>query len=500
MNRKIFRHILLFVIVFLVIVTFLSISIPAYARPGGGSGYTGGGGGGGGGGDLIGLLIYLIFSLLPPYISIPLVIIIIIIYSISKKKANSKSSKQVVSGQTYYNRNQTGAQSQLQLQQLKAYDPNFSRVLFVDFVNSLYVKFYMFHNDKKEFNTILPFFNKAILDEVIKSNKKIKINEIVIGNIDIELVMRNAENTQITTLISSNYTAIINGKTIRFIVSERWMFERQNGVMSAEPEKLQKLSCPNCGAPAHFTDAGECEHCGTLIVPGQKQWVVQNRAVIFSQTIKTNALLSYAPEVGTNYPTITSNTVENEKQQFANNHNTTWDHYWSIFYHNIASKYFYEIYEHWSDLKWEKVRHLLTDRLWESYLFWIKQYKEYGYRNMLDETKISKMHVAKIEIDKFYEAITVRIFASTKDYVVNKEGKVVAGNNKTPRVFSEYWTFIRRIGVEKDDYDMKSCPNCGAPLDKMGQDGVCEYCSTKVTTGNFSWVLAAIIQDEEYKG
>lgn len=499
MNFKKIRRILLILTVFLVIVTLLGISIPAYARPGGGSGYSGGSSGGGGG-DLIGLLIYLIFSLLPPYISFPLVIIIIIIYAVAKKKSRNNSNKQVVSGQTYLNRNQASGQNQMQLQQLKSHDPNFSRVLFIDFVNSLYVKFYAFQSNKKELNTILPFFNPSILDAVKKNTKNVNINEIVIGNIDIEMITRSATMTQISTLIKANYTAIINNKAIRYIVNERWLFERDSNVLSAEPEKMHKLACPNCGAPANFTDAGICQHCGTLIVPGKQQWVVKNRAVVFSQTIKTNALLSYAQEVGTNYPTIVSNEVEAEKQQFANMHKTTWDNYWSVFYHNIASKYFQEIYKYWSDLKWEKVRHLLTDRLWESYLFWIEQYKEYGYKNMLDDTNISKMHVAKIEIDKFYEAITVRIFASAKDYVVNKQGKLMAGNNKRPRIFSEYWTFVRRIGVENDDYDMKSCPNCGAPLDKMGQDGVCEYCHTKVTTGNFSWVLAAIIQDEEYKG
>jgi ribosomal protein L37AE/L43A len=111
-----------------------------------------------------------------------------------------------------------------------------------------------------------------------------------------------------------------------------------------------------------------------------------------------------------------------------------------------------------------------------------------------------KIHVAKIETDRFYEAITLRIFASTKDYVTDKSGKLLAGNNKNPRIFSEYWTFIRRTGVENDDYDMNTCPNCGAPLDKMGQNGVCDYCGAKVTTGDFSWVVAIITQDEEYRG
>jgi len=362
------------------------------------------------------------------------------------------------------------------------------------------VKFQAFKYSPKEFSTLNPFFDKSIIANFKNKKNNIKINEIVIGNISISQINMDNTFTKILVEINSNYSATSNGKTTRYIITEKWLVVRKAGVLSAEPEKMQKLSCPACGAPANFNDAGNCEHCGTLITPGQNQWFVKNRTVTYSDTLKTNSLLTYAQEVGTNAPTIYSSSIASEKAHFAASHNTTWDEYWPILYHNISSKYFMDIYKHWANLEWNKARHLITDRLWESYNFWIDEYKRHNFRNVLDDTRISKIHVAKIETDKFYEAITLRIYASAKDYVVDRNGKVLAGNSKYARVFSEYWTFIRRTGVENDSYDMKTCPNCGAPLDKMGQNGVCEYCSSKVTTGNFSWVLAMIIQDEEYKG
>ena len=33
-----------------------------------------------------------------------------------------------------------------------------------------------------------------------------------------------------------------------------------------------------------------------------------------------------------------------------------------------------------------------------------------------------------------------------------------------------------------------NCPNCGAPLE-ISSSGVCEYCGSVVTTGQYSWVL-----------
>ncbi len=45
--------------------------------------------------------------------------------------------------------------------------------------------------------------------------------------------------------------------------------------------------------------------------------------------------------------------------------------------------------------------------------------------------------------------MTVRIFAKMLDYTEDAEGKVVEGSKKKKRKFSEYWTFIRRIGSKE---------------------------------------------------
>ena len=47
---------------------------------------------------------------------------------------------------------------------------------------------------------------------------------------------------------------------------------------------------------------------------------------------------------------------------------------------------------------------------------------------------------------------------------------------------------------------MNEGPCCGAPLDNVSQTGVCGYCDTKITTGDFDWVLSRIDQCEVYSG
>jgi len=162
--------------------------------------------------------------------------------------------------------------------------------------------------------------------------------------------------------------------------------------------------------------------------------------------------------------------------------------------------YFIKTYASWSSKKIDKIRNLLSDRLYDSWIFWIDNYKKEGLTNKLDDIKINNTEIVNIDFDKFYETVTVRVHASCKDYTINKKGELEGGSKRKIRKFSEYWTFIRRTGVEKDTYDYATCPNCGAPADKMGQSGICEYCNTKISNGDFSWVLSIITQDEVYRG
>ncbi len=492
------------IILMIVLISPIFIDV-AMARPGGGHSYSGGGGGGrgggfsgggGGGGGEIGLIIWLI-SILPPQISIPLLIILAVGYFIYNRKKNKNTT--VSSAPTYQNRTYTVSNSDNLIKNLKAVDANFSKVLFLEFVSSLYQKYYNYQGNNK-ISTLKPFLNDNLISDINKRAVKRNINEIVIGSMNISAINQYAELTAITVDIEANYTVNLNGKGTRYVVSERWLLNRKAGVFSQEPHKMQKLACPNCGASANFSDAGNCSHCGTFIEKGSVQWFLKDRKIISQRVFSTNSLLTYSQEVGTNFPTIFQTGLSSEIKQFEASHKTNWDSYITTFKSNTVSKYFKEIYKVWSIQNWSKVRHLVADRLWESNNYWIEAYKRERLINKLENIQINRIDVARIDTDKFYEAITVRIFAGSLDYVTDRGGKVKAGNNKRLRQFSEYWTFIRRTGVEKENFDIGTCPNCGAPADKMGQAGECEYCGTKITTGNFSWVLAIITQDEEYKG
>jgi predicted lipid-binding transport protein (Tim44 family) len=439
---------------------------------------------------------------LPPEISIPLVILIIILYWYSKRRKTA-STQSVSSVPTYQNKSSEFQQIEAKIERLKVSDPNFSRVLFLDFVTSMYYKYYS-NFSKKEFKDLKPFLS----DHIYQNSTKLAPNsrtiaEIVIGNINLVSIFENNDYLSITTDINSNYTLVMGGRNTRFILTERWTFNRKKGLVSKGPEQMRDLKCPNCGAPSNFSDAGQCSYCETFIESGEMQWRVDQINILSQETFTTQGLGYYAQEVGTNYPTIVQPAIDRYINQFVSNHRLgDWNTYWANFTDNIVVKYFNEIYKLWSELKWEKVRHLLADRLYDSYNFWMENYKQQGLRNRLEKINIQRIDMAAVEVDQYYESFTVRIFANCFDYTETTAGKLIGGSKNQPRLFSEYWTFIRRTGVEKSEseFSLNNCPNCGAPADKMGQAAVCEYCSTKISNGDFSWVLARIVQDEEYTG
>jgi len=492
------------IIPIVIFLLFALIVIPdlAHARPGGGQSYSGGDSGGGGGdGDLVGLIIYILLSL-PPEISIPLVIIIIVFYILSKRK--KKASAQTISSvPTYENRNTNTINMDSRIENFKNSDLNFSKTLFLDFVSSIYLKYYSLYS-KREFSNLKPYLSQQIFDNGIRVPLNSRtVTENVIGNINIVSILENPQITMITTDISANFTMTIGGKSTRYIIKERWTFARNKGVLSLGPEKMRDLKCPNCGAASNFSDAGQCDHCETFIESGKMQWFVSQLNILHQEAYSTQGLGHYSPEVGTDYPTIVQSNISDYIRQFSNNHGIgDWNGYWAGFTDNIVSIYFQEIYKAWNDLKWEKIRHLVSDRLYDSYNFWIVIYKSQGLRNRLENISIHRIDMARVDVDKFYESFTVRVFASCLDYVETTTGQLKGGSKKDARFYSEYWTFIRRTGVEKEEseFNLNTCPNCGAPADKMGQAGVCEYCNTKISTGDFSWVLTRIVQDEEYVG
>ena len=433
------------------------------------------------------------------------VFVIVLIVSIFQKfKGNINIQQQagfVVSADYEDQLRQRNATVSQKIEELKQRDPNFSKILFLDFTNSLYNKFYNYLNSDKS-NNLKPFFRAADINKARESYTG-TINEIVVGSINIISISEDTNNDYISVEIEANYTAVNAGRSIRYLTLERWKLFRKKQVLSKDPVVMRTVACPNCSAPSDFTDAGQCNYCKTFINKGEMQWAVENMYEVDKEqfTIKTQRV--DVEEEGTDYPTLINSDIAAYKSIYLQRNNISdWQTFWEPFKENIVENYFNHIYKSWSENRLIEVRALLSDRLYESFDFWIYAYKRDGLINKLENISISRIEPADIDIDRFYDSVTVRIYASANDYIQNSNGKIISGSKSKKRNFSEYWTFIKKSGLKLNERntDLKKCPSCSAPVENIGQAGKCEYCGSKISDGDFSWVLAIITQDEVYQG
>ena len=159
---------------------------------------------------------------------------------------------------------------------------------------------------------------------------------------------------------------------------------------------------------------------------------------------------------------------------------------------------FSEFQAAWSSRDLLRMRPYFTDALFDTQRYWIEAYRAQGLQNLTDGAHITRLDLARVATDRWFDAVTVRLFATGLDYVVrDTDGHVVKGSKHRQRPYSEYWTFIRGAGRVAPTRTRPECPSCGAPL-AVEMAGECRYCKAKVTTGEFDWVLSRIEQDEGY--
>lgn len=521
-----FRFKLFITILALLIIFSFSSSI---ARVGGGESYGGGsssGGGsygGGGGGDGDGFIVYLVIRLLIwliiecPVIGVPLTIIIIIAVIVHYSRAQKNVSAYRGSGKSYSNYgyqtqsysppkpyNPYGGSSKSfvsvseQIRRYKKIDTNFSRPLFMDFVQLLYTKIQLARGDKN-WSHLVPYMTEKVLNSLKNApSPPGKVEDVIIGQSNIGQI-GTSDNyfDRIIVNFEANYKEYNQAKSTVYYVKERWILQRKKGVLSKGPEDILALHCPSCGSPVEIGPDGKCPHCDNIVNRGDFHWQVFNIIPVEKYPRPPLKLGGGGVETGTDLPDVVDPAFASVKRAFQ----LRYPNFSGPAFEDKVRNTFMKLQKSWSENNWEAVRSLETDPLFASHRYWIERYKAEGLRNILENIEIISIRPVKIEQDAYYESMTVRIKAKMLDYTINKEGKVVSGNKNRQRTFSEYWTFIRRAGFADDKKEKKkdTCPNCGGPI-QVSMAGICEYCGGKVTSGEFDWILSIIEQDEAYEG
>ncbi|MBI4858843.1 MAG: TIM44-like domain-containing protein [Candidatus Riflebacteria bacterium] len=524
----------LFGLVLLIALAAVCLSVlpaDALARAGGGQSYGGGGSRGGGGsssgsggdGELIFFLLRLIIEIAvqcPELAGVLLLIVVAFVLGSCIKdslagwlqgagagaETTSRRTLGVPYGPPGANRvwQRPGQKGQgafsprltveQQLERLKEVDPSFSRPLFLDFVGLLYTRVAQ-ARATGDVDPVAPYVTPDLAQQWRMApcgagNPGVRltgVDEVVVGSIAITGVGGfGGQFVQCElTLEASMVEVARRGEAGKGVwVRELLVLRRRDGVLSRPPEGMRSLGCPSCGAPCELKPDGSCTYCDKVVTRGDLQWQVESlRCVVRKTRPSEDELVSGGEEIGTDLPTRVHPGLAAARRSLSGRHP---DFDLGEFLCRVRET-FVSIQQAWTAADLDRARAFETDSLYSTHRYWIEMYRASGLRNVLDEIRIEKVDLVKIELDAFYESITVRIFASMIDYTVDAGGSVRSGSKSEPRRFSEYWTFIAAIG------------SCGAPI-KLSQTGVCGHCNALVTSGQFGWVLSRIEQDESYSG
>jgi len=272
------------------------------------------------------------------------------------------------------------------------------------------------------------------------------------------------------------------------MVLEEWVFVRAAGTQTQSPEATRRLGCPSCGSALQVTPLGRCTSCGTAITDHQLTWQVTSARVVESQHLRRSAI-DPTPQTEASYaaPTRAQDDLEDALQRLRETEHGFNE---QAFLARVE-RLFPAIQHHWSEQTWNDARPYVTDRLWHRFNFWMRRYQASGQRNAVDQLELLTFEIVRVDMDPWYEAVTVRLWAYCLDYTTDLHGHIIEGSDQHLRRFSEYWTFIRRVDTDGDG-DPVTCPSCGANAGHIVATGVCTHCRSVVENRAFDWVVSRV--------
>jgi predicted lipid-binding transport protein (Tim44 family) len=386
----------------------------------------------------------------------------------------------------------------LAIETIRRLDGDFSLVVFEDFLQMLYARV---HDARgaDQLDEVAPYVTEEARRKLRDRAACKRIEAVVIGSMSLSEfrgLEPGSQRLEVDVRFEANLTEIDGGGQRRGVyVVETWTMARGIGLASRSPERAQTFDCPACGAPLESRDVNtnRCLSCGQVRTPGEADWALVG-VELEEETVVPPALTTHVEERGTDEPTIVD---RNAKKRLGALETREAGFSWDAFLERVHDAYA-ELNAGWSERNLGRARPYVSDAFYRSQLYWVAAYQHAKLRNVMEEARIEKVELADVASDRWYDAITIRIFAEGLDYTI-REGtdEVVSGRRSKPRRYSEYWTFVRSARAKPSSREKTQCPDCGAPVE-IEMTGQCRYCRAHVTSGEFDWVLSRIEQDESY--
>jgi hypothetical protein len=502
------------VIAVLLFAVSVALATASDARPGGGETYRSGGSSrtssgdrgstSGGGGDLAFLVLIVKLCWRFPLVGIPLVLIAIGFLALNSggggRSGNWDSAQSLMHAT---DESPAAPAPTASLSRIARVDPEFSAILFEDFAFRLYAAAHRARG-VGTLDELSPYLSASARQALAAREPAGIVTGVVVGAMHVrDLFVPRADGNspdafvRVALEFEANYSVGTSDGSRRFVVEE-WVLRRAVAARTRPPESARRFPCPNCGAPWRTQDAAgtqKCASCGGVVDNGRFDWqVVEIR--LQQDRGSVPGLSDEVPERGTSLatrkdprfaqewaalvqadPGVTALAIEARLQQVYTVMNEAWTR---------------------GDLG--AARAVLSDGLADYLQYWLEAYDAQHLRNVLEDMRVTRHELVKLRRDRHYDALTIRLWATGKDYVVRTyDDAHIRGSRTQDRAYSEYWTLIRSAGRRGAPPAGATCGGCGAPL-VVSMAGACSHCGAHVTAGEFDWVLSKIEQDDSYRG
>lgn len=224
------------------------------------------------------------------------VIVIIVGYIVlaTVRKNSGNGSKSVDLGKIELNREN-------RLDELKAGDPAFSEVRFLEDVGNLYVRLQnawtakdltsvrtrltseLYAKSQAQLNTMKQKGLTNYIDNISVLSTNIAGCSIDDTNEIINVILTARINDY--TVDDQSGNVVSGSKTSDIFMTYYWTLIRSKGTKTREVSgEAEKTVCPNCGAPVDLNQSAQCPYCGSVLESGNYDWVLSSIKALKKQT------------------------------------------------------------------------------------------------------------------------------------------------------------------------------------------------------------------------
>jgi len=461
-------------------------SVNAFARFGGGGGYSGGGGGfSGGGGGFSGGGSYggggITTSGGGGWINLFIILAIIvgkILYDMYLKP-----EAQIRRGAATINQNSI----KNGMSNIKLRDPNFDEQAFYTRCRNIFPVFQQSWS-KQDVSGIRHFMSDGMYEAIslqlemqnakeilnrVSDVKVVSVHLVEVSSDDFFDTLDIAITAQAVdvTVNKSNNKVVQGGKGAEEF-QEVWSFVRRPGAKTLQKDGLMEGYCPNCGTALEISASITCGACKALINSGQYDWVLNEITQVDAWTGRTTEQIFGLMEFREQDPGFNRQGIE--------------DRVMTIFWHHRAAEFFAKK-DYLSAVA-------LPEFVQTQKLKWQKD--DQGRHNFYADPAVGGIDVAEVipaQSPDDFDRIKVRVSWSGHMELEKVPGFMIPDYSQS-RIRKQTYVLARKHNVKSStDTALRSlhCPGCGA-ANIQNSTGECRYCGLQQNDGSVSWVLESV--------